>query len=53
MFAEALGNLEAEECLTMLKTLPLSNLDVNTGTFLSENEKTFFVPLHIGKWVGR
>ena len=45
-FAEALGNLETEATFDNVETLPLSNLDVEIQrTFLSENEKTFFVPL--------
>ncbi len=49
-FAEALEILKTDATFDEVETLPLSKLDLEIQkTFLSENEKTFFVPLTLQK----
>ena len=49
-FAEAIERLKTDATFNEVETLPLSKLDLEIQkTFLSENEKTFFVPLTLQK----
>ena len=49
-FAETLESLKTDATFEEVETLPLSKLDLEIQkTFLSENEKTFFVPITLQK----